>query len=89
MDKLDWIEVAGSLLLGSLVLGCVGLLVFAMYRESLCTFIEDRAKTQEYFEACLKLVPKGPQSTHYNDWAEVVEECGRQARARTLTRVCS
>jgi len=33
----------------------------------------------ELFKECMALVPPGPQSTHYNDWAEVVSACGSQA----------
>lgn len=27
------------------------------------------------FQQCLQLVPKGPDNTKYNDWAEVIGEC--------------
>lgn len=33
----------------------------------------------ELFEKCMQLLPDGPQTTKYNDWAEVVGECGNQA----------
>lgn len=29
----------------------------------------------ELFEKCMKLVPPGPTTTQYNDWAEVISEC--------------
>jgi hypothetical protein len=33
----------------------------------------------ELFEKCMKLLPEGPKETHYNDWSEVIKECGTQA----------
>lgn len=33
----------------------------------------------ELFEKCMQLLPDDPQTTKYNDWAEVIEECGTQA----------
>lgn len=35
----------------------------------------DQTKRAELFQMCLKAVPAGPQSTHYNDWSEVVANC--------------
>lgn len=34
---------------------------------------------QELFFKCMEKLPAGPVATQYNDWAEVVEECGTQA----------
>lgn len=39
----------------------------------------NNALRQELFFKCLDAVPVGPQTTKYNDWAEVVSECGQQA----------
>lgn len=39
----------------------------------------DQALRREIFEMCLKTVPAGPAQTKYNDWDEVVAECGSQA----------
>ena len=36
------------------------------------------------FQECLKLIPKGPTHTKYNDWAEVVDSCGDQAYYQSL-----
>lgn len=33
----------------------------------------------ELFEKCMRLLPDGPQTTKYNDWAEVVAECSTQS----------
>lgn len=30
---------------------------------------------RELFKECMQLLPKGPDTTMYNDWAEVVDEC--------------
>lgn len=32
------------------------------------------------FSECMASLPKGPEVTRYNDWAEVVEECNDTAR---------
>jgi len=29
----------------------------------------------ERFDACMKALPAGPVSTHYNNWSEVVDSC--------------
>lgn len=39
----------------------------------------DQCLRRQLFEACLAKVPQGPQATHFNDWSEVVSECGSQA----------
>lgn len=39
----------------------------------------DQELRREIFFQCLQALPKGPESTRYNDWSEVVEECGDQA----------
>lgn len=45
--------------------------------------VTDKKAEQELFFKCLEKLPAGPVDAHYNDWAEVVEECGAQARAMT------
>ena len=35
----------------------------------------NQEKRIERFDECLKLLPYGPDTTVYNDWAEVVSEC--------------
>jgi hypothetical protein len=46
-------------------------------------FIDERVANQclrrELFNECMKSLPAGPVATKYNDWDEVVAECGRQA----------
>ena len=44
----------------------------------------DQCKRAELFEACMKLLPAGPQSTQYNDWDDVVSACNRQAYQNSL-----
>jgi hypothetical protein len=34
---------------------------------------------RELFNECMKMLPAGPVATKYNDWDEVVAECGSQA----------
>lgn len=38
--------------------------------------IHDMCLQREIFKECLESLPAGPISTHYNDWDEVVKECG-------------
>lgn len=40
---------------------------------------EDQDLREQLFFKCLEALPAGPQSTKYNDWDEVVNECGQQA----------
>ena len=46
-------------------------------------FIDERVANQclrrELFNECMKMLPAGPLATKYNDWDEVVAECGSQA----------
>lgn len=39
----------------------------------------DQDIRREILMECLRVVPAGPAATKYNDWSEVVEECGDQA----------
>ena len=41
--------------------------------------INDQCIARSAFVECLKSLPAGPQSTKYNDWDDVVEECRRTA----------
>lgn len=43
------------------------------------TWYYNQTLRQKLFSECLKNAPAGPQSTHYNDWSEIVDECGTQA----------
>lgn len=47
----------------------------------------DQCIRAELFQACLAAVPAGPQATKYNDWDEVVSECGTQARTMSVRPV--
>ena len=49
--------------------------------------VTSKAVEQELFFRCLAALPAGPVESHYNDWAEVIAECG--ARARTLAWGCT
>lgn len=41
----------------------------------------------EYFVECMKLLPAGPQTTHYNDWNEVVSACDSAAYYQSIQAV--
>jgi hypothetical protein len=44
----------------------------------------DQCMRVQLFQQCMGALPAGPQSTHYNDWNEVVHECGQQAYYQSL-----
>jgi hypothetical protein len=44
----------------------------------------DQCKRVELFQACLRLLPKGPDRTVYNDWDEVVSECESAAYYQSI-----
>lgn len=48
----------------------------------------DQEIRRDIFMECLRVVPQGPAATKYNDWSEVVNECGDQAGYMSL-RGCS
>ena len=48
------------------------------------SFAPDQCIRNQIFERCLTTVPKGPDHTRYNDWSEVIEECGSQAYYQSL-----
>lgn len=55
----------------------IGPMAYGIYlnvqRDKVTEF--DVCAFERTFDNCMKLLPAGPQSTHYNDWDEVVQEC--------------
>jgi major membrane immunogen (membrane-anchored lipoprotein) len=47
----------------------------------------DQCLRREILMQCLATVPKGPEATKYNDWDEVVSECGQQAYRTALRQI--
>lgn len=41
--------------------------------------IADQCLRAVLFDKCMRTLPAGPLASKYNDWDEVVSECGRQA----------
>lgn len=41
---------------------------------------------ERLFFQCLVAIPKGPEHTKYNDWDDVVAECGKQAYMMSFER---
>lgn len=41
--------------------------------------IADQCLRAELFKSCMAALPAGPLATKYNDWDEVVSECGSQS----------
>jgi hypothetical protein len=46
----------------------------------------DMCLQREIFKECMESLPAGPTSTHYNDWDEVVKECGTIAHHHSTRR---
>ena len=44
----------------------------------------DQALRRQIFKECLAAIPKGPERTVYNDWAEVVSECESAAYYQSI-----
>lgn len=44
----------------------------------------DQCLRREIFNECLRVLPAGPLSTKYNDWAEVVNACASQAYTTSI-----
>lgn len=45
--------------------------------------VVDQCLRAQLFDRCLKTIPQGPLATKYNDWDEVVNECGGQSRSQS------
>lgn len=65
---------------------CKSMIVFVLLMLSACSPEPDNAVRERIFFQCLKSVPAGPAAPKYNDWAEVVEECGSQAYMMSFRR---
>ena len=37
--------------------------------------VRDQCKHADLFLQCMSIIPKGPKSTVYNDWDDVIEQC--------------
>ena len=69
------------------------LLVFAVVTLSACSeevsvmknhHIPDQCLRAVVFEKCMRVLPAGPLAAKYNDWDEVVSECGRQSYYQSI-----
>lgn len=48
------------------------------------TYATDQCLRAELFAKCMAAIPAGPISPKYNDWDEVVGECGSAARYQSV-----
>ena len=46
----------------------------------------DQCIRREVFKECMKSLPAGPASTHYNDWDEVVQACEETAYHQSIRK---
>ena len=49
--------------------------------------VQDQCLRTVLFQQCLERIPKGPQTSVYNDWAEVVDTCGTEANYQSYRRI--
>ena len=61
-------------------------LLLAACGEHPDTIISDRCAVNDIFQQCMKSLPTGPSSTHYNDWSEVVTACQDVAYRHSLKK---
>lgn len=73
-NKTKRMAIIGAFMLTAVLAGCD---VVAEYG------VTDKKAQQELFFKCMEKLPVGPVASHYNDWSEVVNECGTQARNMT------
>ncbi len=66
-----------------------GLLVLLCLVVSACAPDEstNQCMRRELFKECMQLLPAGPVATHYNDWAEVVDQCEQRAYYESIQLV--
>jgi hypothetical protein len=57
--------------------------------EPYCPYESNTERREKIFNECLEKVPDGPEQTHYNDWSEVVAQCGDEAYYISQERVCN
>lgn len=62
-----------------LILGLTIILTGCNMNGELESWQTDQALRQKIFKDCMESLPAGPQSTHYNDWSEVVDSCDTAA----------
>lgn len=67
----------------------IGVAALALTGCTTCKWEADQEVRREYFETCLALIPDGPESTTYNDWAEVVDTCDDTAYWQSKREVCT
>lgn len=53
-----------------------------------CDWQVNQIMRRQIFKDCLSLAQKQPNSTKYNDAAEVVDECESAAYKQSLERIC-
>jgi len=63
----------------------IGGLGYALYKMP--AWKTDNVKYKTEYYQCINNLPAGPESTVYNDWDEVMEEC--QYIARKLSMYCT
>ena len=68
-----------------LIVVCFAAIGFAIHKAPV--WKTDKVKYKEEYYQCINNLPAGPESTVYNDWDEVMEEC--QYLAHKFSTYCA
>lgn len=74
-----------NLCLAALFASVIGGMIYAAYKAP--RFDIDKKIYKEEYYRCINNLPAGPESTVYNDWDEVMEEC--QYLAQKFSSYCT
>jgi len=76
-------------IIGIFMVGFVSFMIWVMavdYKEARSVDV-DQCMRIELFNSCMKRLPAGPQSTKYNDWDEVVNQCNRVSLQQSVRKI--
>ena len=74
-----------NLCMGAFFASLIGGIIYAGYKAP--RWETDNAIYKEEYYQCINNLPAGPESTVYNDWDEVMEEC--QYLAHKFSTYCT
>lgn len=64
----------------------IGLVILLAGCEQPAYPVANQCIRAELFKQCMAILPVGPVATHYNDWSEVVSECGSEAARQSMRK---
>lgn len=84
--EIDWEKVSefakwlGLLAFMTLVVALFIAMFYGMYEAEVNRQEPLACEVDRLYSKCIAGIPKGPDATVYNDWAEVISECRKHAR---------